>query len=132
MAKRDYYEVLGTGRDASPDEIKRNYRRKAMKFHPDKNPDNKEAEDKFKECAEAYEVLSDPEKRKRYDQYGHDGLRGFGMHDYSHMNVSDIGDMFGDIFGDIFGSRRRPGRRAALHGGRRDAHVVRLPRRARV
>ena len=118
MAKRDYYEVLGTGRNASPDEIKRNYRRMAMKFHPDKNPDNKEAEDKFKECAEAYEVLSDPEKRKRYDQYGHDGLRGFGMHDYSHMNVSDIGDMFGDIFGDIFGSRRRraAGPRAATRG----------------
>ena len=111
MAKRDYYEVLGANKGSSADEIKRNYRRMAMKYHPDKNPDNKEAEEKFKECAEAYEVLSDAEKRKRYDQFGHDGLRGYGMHDYSHMKVNDIGDifgdMFGDIFGDIFGSRRR-------------------------
>ncbi len=103
MAKRDYYEVLGVERNATPDEIKRAYRKMAIKYHPDKNPGNKEAEAKFKECAEAYEVLSDPEKRKRYDQYGHDGLRGVGVHDYSRMNVEDIGDMFGDIFGDIFG-----------------------------
>jgi len=122
MAKRDYYEVLGTSRNASPEEIKRCYRRMAMKYHPDKNPGDKEAESRFKECAEAYEVLSDPEKRKRYDQFGHDGLRGFGMHDYSRMNVNDIGDifgdMFGDIFGDIFGSRRRraAGPRAATRG----------------
>jgi molecular chaperone DnaJ len=113
MAKRDYYEVLGTEKSASADDIKRSYRRMAMKYHPDKNPGDKQAEEKFKECAEAYEVLSDPEKRKRYDQYGHDGLRGIGMHDYSRMNVNDIGDifgdMFGDIFGDIFGSRRRRG-----------------------
>jgi molecular chaperone DnaJ len=113
MAKRDYYEVLGAARDASPEEIKRAYRRMAMKHHPDKNPGDKEAEGKFKECAEAYEVLSDAEKRKRYDQYGHEGLRGVGMHDYAHMNVQDIGDifgdMFGDIFGDIFGQRRRRG-----------------------
>ena len=107
MAKRDYYEVLGAKRDASPDDIKRNYRRMAMKYHPDKNPGDKQAEDKFKECAEAYEVLSDTDKRKRYDQFGHDGLRGVGMHDYSHMNVNDIGDIFGDIFGDFFGGSRR-------------------------
>jgi molecular chaperone DnaJ len=112
MIKRDYYEVLGTDRKASADDIKRAYRRLAIKYHPDKNPGNKEAETKFKECAEAYEVLSDPEKRKRYDQFGHDGLRGFGVHDYSHMNVSDIGDIFGDMFGDIFGD---------IFGGRRSA-----------
>jgi molecular chaperone DnaJ len=121
MAKRDYYAVLGAARDASPEEIKRAYRRVAMKYHPDKNPNDKEAEAKFKECAEAYEVLSDPEKRRRYDQYGHEGLRGVGMHDYSRMNVQDIGDifgdMFGDIFGDIFGQRRRRGGAAAPSRG---------------
>ena len=78
MAKRDYYEVLGIERSASADDIKRTYRRLAIKYHPDKNPGDKEAEAKFKECAEAYEVLSDPDKRKRYDQFGHDGLRGAG------------------------------------------------------
>ena len=107
MAKRDYYEVLGVGKDSSADEIKRVYRRLAMKYHPDKNPDDKEAEAKFKECAEAYEVLSDPTKRQRYDQYGHEGLRGAGMHDFSRMNVEDIFSMFGfdDFFGGIFGGR---------------------------
>ena len=118
MAKRDYYEVLGVGKNASPDDIKRAYRRLAIKHHPDKNPDNKaEAEAKFKECAEAYEVLSDPEKRKRYDQFGHDGLRGMGMRDYTHMRWQDIGSVFEDIFGfgdlgDLFGmGGRRAGRR---------------------
>ena len=99
MAKRDYYEVLGVNRNASADDIKRAYRRMAIKYHPDKNPGNKEAEAKFKECAEAYEVLSDPEKRQRYDQFGHDGLRGMGMHDYTHMRWQDIGSVFEDIFG---------------------------------
>jgi len=115
MAKRDYYEVLGVGKSASADEIKRAYRRMAMKYHPDKNPNDKGAEAKFKECAEAYEVLSDPEKRQRYDQLGHEGLRGAGMHDFSRMNVEDIFSMFGldDLFGGIFGSRsKRTGRRA--------------------
>jgi molecular chaperone DnaJ len=109
MAKRDYYEVLGVGKGASADEIKRAYRRMAMKYHPDKNPDNKEAEAKFKECAEAYEVLSDTEKRNRYEQFGHEGLRGSGMHDFSRMNVEDIFSMFGldDFFGGIFGGGRR-------------------------
>ena len=107
MAKRDYYEVLGVGKGASADEIKRVYRRLAMKYHPDKNPDDKEAEAKFKECAEAYEVLSDSSNRQRYDQYGHEGLRGAGMHDFSRMNVEDIFSMFGfdDFFGGIFGGR---------------------------
>jgi len=111
MAKRDYYEVLGVGKEASADEIKRVYRRLAMKYHPDKNPDDKEAEAKFKECAEAYEVLSDSTKRQRYDQYGHEGLRGMGMHDYTHMRWQDIGSIFEDILGSddffsgIFGGR---------------------------
>jgi molecular chaperone DnaJ len=115
MAKRDYYEVLGVGKNASADEIKRAYRRMAMKHHPDKNPNDKDAEAKFKECAEAYEVLSDPEKRKNYDQFGHEGLRGAGMHDFSRMNVEDIFSMFGfdDLFSGIFGTRsRRTGRGA--------------------
>lgn len=109
MAKRDYYEVLGVGKNASVDDIKRAYRRMAIKYHPDKNPDDKEAEAKFKECAEAYEVLSDPEKRGRYDQFGHEGLRGMGMRDYQHMRWQDIGSIFEDIFsgfggfGDLFG-----------------------------
>jgi len=118
MAKRDYYEVLGVGKNASADDIKRAYRRMAMKYHPDKNPDDKEAEAKFKECAEAYEVLSDPEKRRRYNQFGHEGLRGIGMRDYTHMRWQDIGSIFEDIFGfdeffgDIFGTRSRRARRA--------------------
>ena len=89
MAKRDYYEVLGVSKTASDADIKRAYRRMAMKYHPDKNPDDKEAEAKFKECAEAYEVLSDSEKRQRYDQFGHEGLRGMGMRDYAHMSWGD-------------------------------------------
>lgn len=113
--KRDYYEVLGVERNASADDIKRAYRRLAIKYHPDKNPDNKEAEAKFKECSEAYEVLSNPEKRKQYDQFGHEGLRGAGMHDFSRMNVEDISSMFSDIFGgfgfgDLFGFGGRGGR----------------------
>ena len=116
MAKRDYYEVLGVSKTASDADIKRAYRRMAMKYHPDKNPDDKGAEEKFKECAEAYEVLSDADKRKRYDQFGHEGLRGMGMHDFSRMNFDDIFSMFGldDLLGGIFGGRgrRTTGRRA--------------------
>lgn len=114
MDKKDYYEILGVSKNASDDDIKRAYRRMAIKYHPDKNPNNKEAEKKFKECAEAYEVLSDPQKRKKYDQFGHEGLRGAGVRDYSHMKWEDIGSIFEDIFGfgdigDIFGmgGRRR-------------------------
>jgi molecular chaperone DnaJ len=121
MAKRDYYEVLGVDKNASADDIKRSYRRMAMKYHPDKNPDDKDAEAKFKECAEAYEVLSDANKRQRYDQFGHEGLRGAGMHDFSRMNVEDIFSMFGfdDFFGGIFGGGRgrRSGRRAGPSRG---------------
>ncbi|MHC4413144.1 MAG: molecular chaperone DnaJ [Planctomycetota bacterium] len=125
MAKRDYYEVLGVGKGASADEIKRAYRRMAMKYHPDKNPNDKEAEAKFKECAEAYEVLSDAEKRRRYDQFGHDGLRGMGMRDYQHMRWQDIGSIFEDIFGgglggfgDFFGmGSQRASRRTGARRG---------------
>ena len=95
MVKRDYYEVLGVNKNASADDIKRSYRRLAMKYHPDKNPDNEEAEAKFKECAEAYEVLSDPDKKQRYDRFGHEGLRGVGVHDFSHMGFDDIFSMLG-------------------------------------
>ncbi len=119
MAKQDYYQVLGVDKKASPEEIKRAYRRMAIKYHPDKNPGNKEAEAKFKECAEAYEVLSDPDKRKQYDQYGHEGLRGTGMHDFSRMNVEDIFSMFGfeDFFGSVFGGGGGGGRRGGRRGG---------------
>ncbi len=118
MAKRDYYEVLGVEKSASPDEIKRAYRRMAIKYHPDKNPGDKEAEAKFKECAEAYEVLSDADKRKQYDQYGHEGLRGASMHDFSRMNVEDIFSMFGfdDFFGGIFGGTGGRQRASRGHG----------------
>lgn len=111
--KRDYYEILGLDRDSGQDDIKRAYRRMALKYHPDKNPDDKEAEQKFKECAEAYEVLADPDKRQRYDQFGHEGLRGVGMHDFSHMGFDDIFSMFDDIFGGAFGSQRSRGRGAS-------------------
>jgi molecular chaperone DnaJ len=122
MAKQDYYQVLGVDKGASADDIKRSYRRKAMKYHPDKNPGDKEAEARFKECAEAYEVLSDNEKRQRYDQFGHEGLRGAGMHDFSHMNVDDIFSMFGfdDFLGSMFGGsgrRRGSGRRGGAARG---------------
>lgn len=108
--KRDYYEVLGVDRTASVDQIKRAYRKCAMKYHPDRNPGDAQAERTFKECAEAFEVLGDAEKRQRYDQFGHEGLRGAGMHDFGHMNANDIFSMFEDIFGDmggIFGGRSR-------------------------
>lgn len=110
MAKRDYYEVLGVTKTATADEIKKAYRKLALKYHPDKNPGDKKAEETFKECAEAYEVLSNSEKRQKYDQFGHEGLRGAGVHDYSHMNVDDIFSNFGDIFGDFFGGGSRRSR----------------------
>ena len=99
MANRDSYEVLGVSKSASADEIKKAYRKLAIQYHPDKNPDNPEAEDKFKEAAEAYEVLSNPEKKARYDQYGHQGLGGNGGFGGGGMNMEDIFSQFGDIFG---------------------------------
>lgn len=102
MNKRDFYEILGVSKTASQEEIKAAYRKLALKYHPDRNPNNKEAEDKFKEAAEAYEVLSNNEKRKQYDQFGHAGpeMGGFGGQG---MNMDDIFSNFEDIFGDIFG-----------------------------
>ena len=100
MAKRDYYEILGVGRNAAADEIKKAYRQMAIKFHPDKNPGNKESEDKFKEAAEAYEVLSDTEKKARYDRFGHQGMGGAGGGQGAGMNMDDIFSQFGDVFGD--------------------------------
>ena len=100
MAKRDYYEVLGVDKNASDDEIKKAYKKMAIKYHPDRNPDNKEAEAKFKEAAEAYDVLRDPQKRSRYDQFGHEGVNGAGGFGGGGMNMDDIFSMFGDIFGD--------------------------------
>jgi molecular chaperone DnaJ len=108
MSKRDYYKVLDLARSASEGEIKKAYRRLAMKFHPDRNPNDNEAEDKFKEAKEAYEVLTDAQKRAIYDQHGHEGLNarnggGFG-------GADAFSDIFGDVFGDIFGGARRGGR----------------------
>jgi len=115
--ERDYYEVLGVDRSASGREIASAYRQMAIKYHPDSNPDNEEATAKFKEAAEAYEVLSDAEKKARYDQFGHAGLDGIASGHAGFSNVEDIFDAFGDIFGgggifgDIFGGSRRRGRR---------------------
>ncbi len=100
MSKRDYYDILGVSKGAAKDEIKKAYRKVAIKYHPDKNPDDNKAEEKFKEAAEAYEVLSDTSKRQRYDQFGHDGLRGgAGGFGGGGMNMEDIFSQFGDIFG---------------------------------
>ena len=114
-AKRDYYEVLGVSRDADDATLKKAYRQLAKKYHPDMNPGDAEAERKFKEASEAYAVLSDPDKRRQYDQFGHaafegggaGGAGGFGGFDFSGADFSDI---FGDIFGDFFGGGRRGGR----------------------
>lgn len=103
MAKQDYYEILGVGKDASESEIKKAYRKKALKYHPDKNPDDKEAEEKFKQAAEAYEVLSDANKKARYDQFGHSAFEGAGGFGGGGMNMDDIFSQFGDIFGGAFG-----------------------------
>lgn len=103
MSKRDYYEVLEVPKSASAEEIKKAYRKKAIQFHPDKNPGDKEAEEKFKEAAEAYEVLSNTEKKQRYDQFGHAGMGGASGFSGQNMNMDDIFSMFGDIFGGHFG-----------------------------
>ncbi|MDO8908730.1 MAG: molecular chaperone DnaJ [Pseudohongiella sp.] len=106
MSKRDYYEVLGVARDATEADLKKAYRRVAMKHHPDRNPDNKESEELFKEANEAFEVLSNPEKKARYDQFGHAGVNQQGG---GGAGAGDFGDIFSDIFGDIFGGGGRPG-----------------------
>lgn len=123
MAKRDYYQVLGVARTASQDEIKKAYRKMALQWHPDRNPGNKDAEEKFKEAAEAYEVLGDPPKRQRYDQYGHEGIRGTDFRPFT--DVNDIFSTFSDIFGsgfggsifdDMFGTQTRQQQRSAGPG----------------
>ena len=103
MSKRDYYEVLGVSKNAEVADIKKAYRKMALKYHPDKNPDDHEAEEKFKEAAEAYEVLSDSNKRSRYDQFGHAGMGGAAGSNGYHMSMDDIFSQFGDIFGGAFG-----------------------------
>ncbi|MDP5169190.1 MAG: molecular chaperone DnaJ [Bacteroidia bacterium] len=128
MAKRDYYEVLGVSKSVGKDDLKKAYRKLALQFHPDRNPGDESAEQKFKEAAEAYEVLSDDNKRARYDQFGHAGLKNSGGGGgYSASDYEDIFSQFGDIFGsDIFGGRgRRGGARAR---GQRGADIrIRLP-----
>src|SRR5438477_4870457 len=113
IEKRDYYEILSIQRDAALDEIKKAYRKMALKFHPDKNPDDSDAEEKFKEAAEAYGILSDDEKRARYDRYGHQGVGSFGGFDPNQF--ADFGDILGDLFGfgDFFGASRRRSTRPA-------------------
>lgn len=115
--KRDYYEVLGVSRTANEQEIKSAYRKLALQYHPDRNPDNPDAEEKFKECSEAYAVLADGEKRARYDRFGHQAFgagQGFGGFD---SNVVDFHDIFGDIFGDLFGGQGGGGRRSRAQRG---------------
>src|SRR5215210_1827693 len=113
IEKRDYYEVLGIAQTAAVDEVKKAYRKLALKYHPDKNPNDATAEEKFKEAAEAYGVLSDEEKRARYDRYGHQGVSGMGGFDPNQF--ADFGDILGDLFGfgDFFGTRGRRTNRAA-------------------
>src|SRR4051812_42700714 len=126
MSKRDYYEVLGVSKGASADEIKKSYRKIAMQYHPDRNPGDKAAEEKFKEAAEAYDVLSTPDKKAQYDRYGHAGVGGAsggGGFGGGGMRMEDIFQNFGDIFGDdAFGSffggggSRQGGRRQGTRG----------------
>lgn len=114
---RDYYEILGVARDAEHDVIKKAYRKLAMQLHPDKNPGNKEAEEKFKEAAEAYDVLGDSDKRARYDRFGHAAFQNGGMGGGGFSNVDDIFANFGDIFGDIFGMGQGGGRAQRRRAG---------------
>src|SRR3954466_4464192 len=119
MSKRDYYEVLGVARSANEQEIKSAYRKLAVRFHPDKNPGDQEAEDKFKEAAEAYSVLSDAEQRQRYDRFGHQGVSGASGQAWGAAGFGGIEDILGDLFGfgDVFGGRGQGGRRSAAQRG---------------
>jgi molecular chaperone DnaJ len=130
MAKRDFYEILGVSKNASTDEIKKAYRKVAMQYHPDRNPGDKAAEEKFKEAAEAYEILSDPDKKAQYDRYGHAGVSGNGRGGFggggAGMNMEDIFSQFGDIFGDdIFGSFFGGGGGGRSRGGGQRSRGVR-------
>ncbi|MBW2460012.1 MAG: molecular chaperone DnaJ [Deltaproteobacteria bacterium] len=110
--KRDYYEVLSVERTATGDEVKRAYRKRAIEFHPDRNPDNPEAEDFFKECSEAYTVLSDSDKRARYDRLGHEGMGGAGPAGFDPVDLGSMAEILEGLFGDVMGGRRRRGRNA--------------------
>jgi len=123
MSKRDYYEVLGVRKGASAEEIKKAYRKMAIKYHPDKNPDDAEAEAKFKEAAEAYEVLSNAEKKAQYDRFGHAGMSGAGGFGGQHMNMEDIFESFGDIFGGAFGGFGGGGGQRQRGGARRGSNL---------
>src|ERR1044071_833913 len=133
MSKRDYYEILGVARNASVDELKAAYRKQAIKHHPDKNQGNKEAEEKFKEVNEAYSVLSDAEKRKLYDQFGHAGVQGAGpgggaggfQGGFGNFDFGNLGDIFGDIFEDAFGGGRG-GRSGQQRSGGQAGHDLRI------
>lgn len=118
MAKRDFYEILGISKGATPEEIKKAYRKTAIKFHPDKNPDDKAAEDKFKEAAEAYEILSNPQKKQQYDQFGHAGMGGAGGFGGGGRGGMDMEDIFSN-FGDVFGGGGGGGFESFFGGGRR-------------
>ncbi len=120
VAKRDYYEILSVSRDCDDGTLKTAYRKLALQYHPDRNPDNREAEEKFKEAAEAYAVLSDPQKRAAYDRFGHQGVNVGSGPGFDESTFADFGDILGDLFGlgDIFGGRR---------GGRRDPAGRRHP-----
>jgi len=127
QAKRDYYEILSVSRTATEQEIKSSYRKLAMQWHPDRNPGNAEAEEKFKECSEAYSVLMDADKRARYDQYGHAAVNGGGFSGFDGSNFADVSDIFGDIFSDFFGVNvggGRGGRNRVQRGGDARADIT--------
>ena len=129
--KRDFYEILGVSKSASADEIKKAYRKTAMQFHPDRNPGDKAAEEKFKEAAEAYEVLSDASKKKRYDQFGHAGLGGAsssgGGFGGGGMRMEDIFENFGDVFGEGFFGGQQRSTRSRGTGARGSNLRVKIP-----
>jgi molecular chaperone DnaJ len=127
VTKADYYEILGVSRSASEQELKAAYRKLAMQYHPDRNPGNKDAEEKFKECSEAYQVLTDPQKRAAYDRYGHAGVSGVGASNGDPFaGMPDLGDIFGDFFGEVFnmGGSSRRGSRAQRGRDVRIDHLV--------
>jgi molecular chaperone DnaJ len=126
VTKADYYEVLGVAKSASDQELKAAYRKLAMQHHPDRNPGDKQAEERFKVCSEAYQVLSDPQKRAAYDRFGHAGVTGAGGFDGNPFGAQDIGDIFGDLFGEMFnmgGSRQRASRVQKGHDVRHDVTI---------